>query len=99
MRGNHISLYWRRKQELFDLLGGVCAQCGAVDTPITRLEVDHRDGRTWEPRSLSSHTRVKKYLEEFAAGVRLRLLCKKTNSGRSVETKFRGLGPFKRGCR
>lgn len=100
MSAAHVTLYWRRKNELFDRLGGVCANCGAVDSPITRLEVDHKDGRTWEPRKLSSHTRILKYLSELNAGVRLQLLCQKTNGGvAGLAQRFKGLGPFKGGCR
>jgi hypothetical protein len=67
---HHTHLYHRRRQELFRRLGDRCA-CGSTE----KLAVDHVDGVTWTPRELSSHERVRRYLAEFDAGVRLRLLC------------------------
>lgn len=44
-----------------------------------RLQVDHVDGRDWDPARLNQETRLKRYLAEYRAGVRLRLLCIKHN--------------------
>ena len=71
----HGVLYWRTMFEIHRRLGDKCDICGTT----LELEIDHQDGRAWEPRRLSSHMRAKRYLAELDAGIRLRLLCKKDN--------------------
>jgi hypothetical protein len=56
-------------------LGNRCEICGSSDD----LEIDHVDGRDWEPRKKSAHCRAKRYLYELMAGVHLRLLCATCN--------------------
>lgn len=59
-------------------LGGVCDECGE-DRPEL-LTVDHRDGITWNRYALRLDARVGKYIREYLAGVRLRVLCGVCNS-------------------
>jgi hypothetical protein len=61
---------------LIQHLGGKCAECGSVLDPT----IDHVDGATWERRALSFMQRVRRYYEEYRAGVRLRVLCHGCNS-------------------
>lgn len=77
-RGRHYrqSVWAReRKEELLDLLGGECKGCGDEED----LEIHHVDGRSWEPRQVSSHMRVVRYWREYLAGVRLEALCARCN--------------------
>lgn len=77
-RGRHYrqSVWAReRKEELLDLLGGECKECGDEEDP----EIHHVDGRSWEPRQVSSHMRVVRYWREYLAGVRLEVLCARCN--------------------
>lgn len=69
-------------------LGGRCALCQRT----SRLELDHIDGRTWSPRAVSWHLRIKRYREEMAAGL-LQVLCRSCNAlkGRTVEQPARAL--------
>ncbi len=55
-----------------------CAEC-EKKFHYSRLEIDHVDGRTWSPRKFDSLKRSLKYVAEFAAGVRLRALCRSCN--------------------
>jgi len=57
---------------------GRCAQCKSYKT-IDRLEIDHVDGRDWDPARVSGRTRINRYWDEYARGVRLRSLCRKCN--------------------
>lgn len=58
-------------------LGGRCEFCGS--TTISDLEIDHKYGRTWTPREVSSSHRVSRYRSEARRGL-LRVLCKSCNS-------------------
>jgi hypothetical protein len=79
--------YRKLRDQLHARLGGHCAECG------TRafLSVDHqdKDGCDWEPRKVSSHMRVRRYMKELRAGVRLRLLCRAHN-GRDGRARLQG---------
>lgn len=55
-------------------LGGRCAKCGRTHD----LEIDHPQGRDWEPCKLSSSARVSRYRREAKQGL-VRLLCKWCN--------------------
>jgi hypothetical protein len=66
----------RRKDELVALLGGKCEVCGSVEM----LTIEHKDGRDYCIRKLSSLQRLKKYKEEFLSGVKLALMCLSCNS-------------------
>ena len=56
-----------------------CHECGER-VGAERLEIDHRDGRTWPVRKPSRNQRVRRYWFEFLSGVRLRALCKSCNT-------------------
>ena len=60
---------------IIEQLGAECDSCG--DT--ADLEIDHQDGRDWEPRTKSRWQRIRIIKRELAAGVRLRLLCRSCN--------------------
>lgn len=61
---------------LIQHLGGKCAECGSPLDPT----IDHVDGATWERRAVSFMSRVRRYYEEYRAGVRLQVLCHDCNS-------------------
>lgn len=70
------------KALLFYALGGRCEKCGAVE----RLEIDHIEGRDWEPRRVGVCQRWRTYWLEFVLacleqGGMLRLLCRWCNAG------------------
>lgn len=67
--------YIRRRDALREKLGNRCAICGWK----IGLEFDHPHGRSYEPRLLSSHTRIARYELDAAAG-NLRLLCRECNA-------------------
>jgi hypothetical protein len=46
-----------------------------------KLEIDHVDGRDWQPRHVGRASRIARYFRELAAGVVLRLLCRSCNGG------------------
>lgn len=56
-----------------------CALCRRP-VPLEELEIDHRDGRTWDGRRLNFLSRIRKQWREYWAGVRLRAACKSCNS-------------------
>ena len=66
----------KRKAELVALLGGKCEVCGSTEN----LTVEHKEGRDYQVRKLSSLMRLKKYKEEFLAGVKLAVRCLSCNS-------------------
>ncbi len=82
-RAYHRARYLELRAKLFKAIGETCAkETGLADDPgdhHEELHVDHIDGRSWEPRSMGSYARVKRYLKELEAGVRLRPLCKICN--------------------
>lgn len=60
------------------VLGGKCEMCGG--TLLSVLEIDHPNGRNWQPRDYNRLTRVLRYCDEHARGVRLRVLCRRCNA-------------------
>lgn len=64
-----------RREQLIERLSGCCALCGRRRL----LEIDHPQGRNWEPRETSQEQRVRIYLREAAKGL-IRVLCKKCNA-------------------
>lgn len=69
---------------LIQVLGNVCAWCGATWTD-SHLEIDHIDGRARSNHSAQTRQqrwpdRVRTYVREFYRGVRLQVLCKECNS-------------------
>lgn len=67
--------------ELCKVLGGKCEKCGDNGT-YAPLSIDHVDGITWSHRQYNLWYRVRKYWDEYKAGVRLRVLCVPCNSSR-----------------
>lgn len=57
-----------------------CAHCRRRVRQLARLEVDHVDGRDWQPRDFSQGERVDRYWREYRAGVALRALCRRCNA-------------------
>lgn len=64
----HREYYRKRREAIFDYLGGRCAECGTADN----LEVDHID-KTQKQFNISSKLSVKNNKEELD---RCQLLCK-----------------------
>lgn len=62
----------RTRLELLALLGPKCALC--KENRIDELEFDHINGRDYDPRKLSSSSRMARYKREAANG-ELRVLC------------------------
>lgn len=85
MHRNTVKYHQLRDELIRRLGGGKCARAGLVDLrgeypPCHELiEVDHIDGRDYEVSALRGIQRIKKYLAELDAGVRLQLLCKTHN--------------------
>jgi len=73
---NHLSTIIRAV--LIIVLGGKCNVCGG--TLLAVLEIDHPQGRSWEPRHCSRLNRALRYCDEYAAGVPLRVLCRRCNA-------------------
>ena len=70
----------RRKEAIFALCGGkFCVSCGNVCEH--ELQFDHIKGRDWDINSVSSTTRLKRYLYEAIEG-RLQILCISCNSSK-----------------
>jgi hypothetical protein len=67
----------RLRAEVRAMLGNACARaaeggCGG------RLDVDHKNGRDWDPTKVDSRTRWRRYREEARRG-EVRLLCQTHN--------------------
>ena len=70
--------YNKLREILVDAMGGKCAEPGCKYRG-DKLHIDHPAGRDWEPRELSSHMRIKRYISEYNQGL-VRLLCVKHNN-------------------
>ena len=69
----------RKRLELILLLGTECALCRLRPKDPAKLQIDHVDGKMWRANALSQRGRVRRYWEEYKAGVRLRSLCRGCN--------------------
>lgn len=67
----------RRKAELIIAMGSQCWGCGSTHD----LEIDHPNGRDWQPRKKSFSHRIIIYWREWLRG-EVRLLCAKCNADR-----------------
>lgn len=61
------------RQELFEMLGPWCAECGA-DLRERAWEVNHIYRREWKPRELSYYRRQLRYMREAREGL-VNLMC------------------------
>lgn len=66
---------------LIEVLGAVCERC--AERRLSKLEVDHVDGRDWHLSRTSSYHRAVRYWKEYLAGVNLRVLCRSCNGSYS----------------
>ncbi len=73
--------YHALRDVLIEQLGGKCVVCGRSSM---KMHIDHPKGRDWEPREVSSHTRIRRYIKEHKQGL-IRLLCDKCNSSRRYD--------------
>lgn len=77
---SNVSYYHRHRAWLVTQLGGVCALASDPAHKCSGpLHIDHVDGRNWEEREVSSHQRIRRLIQEYKEGRRLRLLCAKAN--------------------
>lgn len=65
---------YARRLALIKSLGGKCVECGRKN----RLEIDHIEGRDWDPAKKSRWSRVAIYEREAREG-KLQVLCKRCN--------------------
>lgn len=69
---------------LIEALGNICANWQhGCQTPGENLEIDHVDGCTWQHRRLSWSARIRRYVAEYRAGVRLQILCRSCNGAKN----------------
>lgn len=68
--------------------GGKCASCDATEG----LEVDHVEGRDWDPAGLSVKQRAEKYWDEYDRGVKLQALCRSCNAVDGAKNKQKSRG-------
>lgn len=75
------------RDDLIVALGNICANWQhGCETPGEGLEIDHVDGCTWEHKRLSWGSRIRRYVREHRAGVRLQILCRRCNGSRNQHT-------------
>lgn len=68
----------KRRSELMELLGNVCAHCGSTK----QLTFDHISGhRDWDPQAVHSTRRLRIYLDEAREG-KGQLLCRACNAAK-----------------
>lgn len=75
--------------ELIEMLGGKCVACQTTE----RLEIDHIEGRDWDPSSLSQNQRAAKYRAEYESGVKMQVLCRSCNASDGAANKQKSRGP------
>lgn len=73
---HRYALARRRKLALVNMLGGKCEACGTREN----LTIEHKEGRDYDIRKLSSWQRLKRYWREYNSGVKLSLRCLSCNS-------------------
>lgn len=73
------------RSKVIEMLGGKCSLCGSTE----RLEIDHPNGRDWQPNRTSQARRANRYLEEAKAG-HVRVLCRACNRKLSNERRAYG---------
>lgn len=80
----YVATVAERRAALIDRLGGRCSipRCRRKD-----LEIDHPDGRDWQPREVSPWTRISIYEIEALAG-KLRLLCRSHNGADGARRRW-----------
>jgi 5-methylcytosine-specific restriction endonuclease McrA len=72
------SAYFERKRkDLIRRMGGQCVKCG--ERKYDLLEIDHTNGRDWEPKKTSRSKRYRFYEKEWIEG-KIRILCRKCNA-------------------
>lgn len=62
------------------------SKCKLCDEEST-LEIDHVNGRNWDPAALSRKQRAIKYWEEYDDGVKLQALCRSCNASDGAKNK------------
>lgn len=67
------------RRMLIEALGGRCIDCGSR----RRLEPDHVLGCTWDQRRAGHENRLRRFAEEFRAGVLLVARCRSHNGRRN----------------
>ena len=74
----NVILADRIRNQLIEIYGGKCAQCGASKDEV-HLEINHIYGRKWKVRTLNRYNRFLRYRKEAREG-RINLLCKDCNA-------------------
>jgi len=90
-RENSVRCYYKRRNELIEKLGGRCVgvlRNGKTCGTQWRLEFDHLQPRTWEPRRLSRWARMARYWREADAGL-IQLLCRSCNARKGHPARAR----------
>lgn len=65
-----------------------CAGCGEQHD-LETLEIDHRDGRTWDWSAINFLDRIRRIWREYDTGVRLRALCRQCNAADAARWRGR----------
>jgi len=74
-------------------LVGFPASCQKVKPDGTRcgrtedLQIEHCDGRPYQPRELDSYSRIRRYWLEYLRGVRLSVYCKPCNGNQGARIR------------
>lgn len=80
-----------RRIELLQILSPDrrCAHCGKRKRSYDGLEIDHKNGRTWNLEKVNRWSRIARYWREYEAGVPLQALCRSCNGkdGRARQLK------------
>lgn len=78
----------RHRQQVLNQLApdGTCAACGNF-FGTGALEVDHINGRDWDPNAMSLQQRGLKYLDEYNSGVSMQALCRSCNASDGAKNK------------
>ncbi len=84
----HADAADRHRQQVLNQLApdGTCASCGDF-YGANALEVDHINGRDWDPNAMSVQQRGLKYLDEYNSGVSMQALCRSCNASDGAKNK------------